>query len=73
MAKWGAFFAFLAFLVLMAITAGAEYIVGGKVTNPTIVGFIGVVQWVGSRMEFLVKKFFGGYAYDPAASASILS
>lgn len=72
-AKWGVFFAFLAFLILMAITAGAEYITSGKVTNPTIASFFGFVQWVAGRMQFLVQKFFGGYAYDPTASTSILS
>lgn len=72
-AKWAVFFAFFAFLILMAITAGVEYITGGQVTNPTIIAFAGVVKWVGGQMERIVRKFFGGYAYDPAASTSILS
>lgn len=71
MAKWGVFFAFLAFLILMAVTAGAEYITSGQVTNPTIVTFAELVKWVGRQMEKIVRKFFGGYAYDPTASTSI--
>lgn len=70
-AKWGVFFSFLAFLILMAVTAGAEYITGGQVTNPTIVAFVNLVKWVGGQMERVVGRFFGGYAYDPTASASI--
>lgn len=69
-AKWGAFFSFLAFFILMVITGAAEYVTQGEITDPTVCTCINFVMWVAGKVEFLRDKFLGtDYQYNPAGNA----
>ncbi len=76
-AKWGAFFTFLIFFILMVITGLAEYVTQGQVTDPVVSGCINFIMWVADKIELLRDKAFGTkFQFDPevggmASSSSV--
>ena len=62
-ARWTAFFAFLAFVILSFVTAGVEFIAYGGIRNPIIMFIYRALRWIASKMTLFAGKIFSNSQY----------